>query len=181
MRASEAESLIAAAVHERGGTWADLGAGSGTFTLALAALLGPRGRVYAIDRDRYALDELRASARRRAGGAAIEVAIGDFTDPGSLPEMELDGVLLANALHFVSDARQADVLATIAAHLRPHGRVVLVEYEGRGPSRWVPYPVSLARFRTLAAEAGLSPPTALATRRSMFGGEMYAALAQATR
>src|SRR5262245_4569513 len=108
MKASEAETLIAGAIHRRGGTWADLGAGSGTFTLALASLLGPDGRVLAIDRDQSALDELRASASMRSSGdgAAIETAAGDFTDPRSLPDAQLDGLLLANALHFVPDTRQ---------------------------------------------------------------------------
>ena len=39
-----------------GGTWADIGAGTGAFTLALAYLLGPGGQVIAVDRDRGALD-----------------------------------------------------------------------------------------------------------------------------
>ena len=39
----------------RGGTWADLGAGTGAFTLALAELVGPSGEVIAVDRDRGAL------------------------------------------------------------------------------------------------------------------------------
>ena len=42
--------LIRAAV-EPGGTWADIGAGQGAFTLALADLLGPGGRIVAVDRD----------------------------------------------------------------------------------------------------------------------------------
>ena len=45
-------ALIRAAVTETGGTWADIGAGEGAFTLALADLLGPGGRIVAVDRDR---------------------------------------------------------------------------------------------------------------------------------
>ena len=50
---------------EPGGTWADVGAGSGAFTLALADLLGPGGRIVAVDRDAAALRE-NAAARRAA-------------------------------------------------------------------------------------------------------------------
>ena len=46
--------LLRAAV-EPGGTWADIGAGQGAFTLALADLLGPGGRIVAVDRDARAL------------------------------------------------------------------------------------------------------------------------------
>jgi SAM-dependent methyltransferase len=82
---------------------------------------------------------------------------------------------MANVLHFVGDAEA--VLARIAAGLRPGGRLVLIEYEGRRPSPWVPYPVPAARFRELAAAAGLTPPEVVATRPSAFGGEMYVATA----
>ena len=50
MNVRDAVQLIAPAV-PAGGRWADLGAGRGTFTAALARLLGPGGTVYAIERD----------------------------------------------------------------------------------------------------------------------------------
>ncbi len=84
-------------------------------------------------------------------------------------------MLLANVLHFIADAEAA--LPRIAANLRPGGRLVLVEYEGRRPGPWVPYPVSAARFRELAPAAGLTPPEVVATRPSAYGGEMYVATA----
>ena len=52
---------------EPGGTWADIGAGEGAFTLALADLLGPGGRIVAVDRDAHAL---RTNEDRRAGHAS---------------------------------------------------------------------------------------------------------------
>jgi SAM-dependent methyltransferase len=181
MNAREAAALIAPAIPERGETWADLGAGRGTFTAALASLLGPAGRVYAVDRDRSSVELLRGLGRRAAGdgaaGAEVIALRADFTGPLELPP--LHGVLMANALHFVPDRDHAPLLGRLARRLPPGGRVVLVEYEGRSPSRWVPFPVSLARFRTVADEAGLTPPTLVGTRRSAFGGTMYAAYAAA--
>ena len=48
-------ALIRAGVGEQGGRWADIGAGEGAFTLALADLLGPGGQIIAVDRDAGAL------------------------------------------------------------------------------------------------------------------------------
>jgi ubiquinone/menaquinone biosynthesis C-methylase UbiE len=153
---------------------ADVGAGGGDVSVALAEIVGRDGRVYAVDSDRRAVDALHALARRLRGAAAVTPVAGDFTAPLALPA--LDGAVLANALHFVPDLRQAAVLARVASQLRAGGRVVVIEYEGRSPSRWVPYPVSLARLRALAAEAGLGVPAVIGERRSAYGGTMYAAM-----
>jgi SAM-dependent methyltransferase len=170
----EALALLRAAVPAADGeTWADLGAGGGVFTRALAVLVGPGGRVHAVDADAGAVRALRALAAAGQGGAAIAVHHADVTRPLPLPL--LDGVLLANVLHFVPDAETT--LPRIAAGLRPGGRLVLVEYEGRRPGPWVPHPVSAARFAELAAAAGLSPPRVAATRPSAYGGELYVAVA----
>jgi precorrin-6B methylase 2 len=81
----------------RGGTWADLGAGTGAFTLALAELVGPGGEVIAVDRDRGALRELEQALR--PGGAAVRTLSADFTKQIDLPS--LDGIVMANSLDFV--------------------------------------------------------------------------------
>src|SRR5438874_11045835 len=109
MDSSTAIELLRPAVATAGGTWADMGAGRGVFTRALALLLGPRATVFALDRDAdavRALTSIRTSSRTPA--ARIEAMLGDLTDPPSLPP--LDGILLANALHYVASARQADAL-----------------------------------------------------------------------
>ena len=170
MNTGEAVALIEAAVPREKATWADVGAGDGTFTMALAELLGPRARIYAVDRDARALASLRRWAVR--DGTNVIAVEADFTRPLALPE-PLDGLLVANALHFV---READVvLARLAALVRPGGRVVIVEYDRRAASRWVPYPVPRDRLPALAAAANLSTPTITATRPSAFGGMLYVA------
>jgi SAM-dependent methyltransferase len=169
MHLDDAVALIAPAVPNTGGVWADLGAGRGTFTKALARLLGPGGRVHAVDRDAAAMASLR--------GAAIAAHVADFTAPGverALALPPLDGVLLANALHFVPWEAQTPLLERLAAWLVPNGRLVVVEYDGRSPSRWVPYPVSLERLGA-ATPAGMTAPVRVGERRSAYGGTMYAA------
>jgi ubiquinone/menaquinone biosynthesis C-methylase UbiE len=165
----DALSLLSAAVPAAAGeTWADLGAGTGVFTRALASLTGPDGHVFAVDEDDRALGAIRASSLPR-----ITVLRADVTQPMALPP--LDGVVMANVLHFVADAEA--VLPRIVRLLRPGGRLVLIEYEGRRPGPWVPYPVSASRFRELAAISGLAEPRVAATRPSRFGGQIYAAVA----
>lgn len=172
MRHDEAIALIEDAVPP-GGAWADLGAGRGTFTRALGELVGPSGTVWAVDRDRAAIRALRRLDL--PGGASVRVLDADFT--GSLELPEVDGVLMANSLHFVADAEP--VLRRITEQLRPGGRLVLVEYDRRRGNRWVPHPVPLERFRELAEAVGLSEPREVRRRRSAYWREMYAAVARA--
>src|SRR5215217_5194626 len=174
MEIDEAARLIAPAVAARGGTWADLGAGRGTLTRALATLLGESGRVIAVERDGTALRALTQVAERGgADEAAIEVVRADFTTLPRLPL--LDGALLANALHFVEYALQERVLEAVARCLKPDGRLALVEYEHRDASRWVPYPVSFDRFVALAHALGLDAPVRSGERHSRYGGTLYSA------
>lgn len=174
MKPSDAVTLIAGAVPRDAGTWADVGAGEGTFTRALTERLGPNSRIYAVDRDARAVAALQRWAAKDASNV-IPVA-ADFRGPFDLPglvEPGLDGMLLANTLHFVLDADV--VLRRLATWVRPGGRIVVVEYDRRAASRWVPYPVPPARLTVLAAFAGLSGPVITATRRSAFGGTLYVA------
>lgn len=85
-------ALIEAGIRERGGRWADLGAGEGNFTRALGEVLGPEARITAVDKDARAL---------RSIGGAFETRVADFTKPLDLHD--LDGVLMANSLHYVRD------------------------------------------------------------------------------
>lgn len=174
MEPNEAMGLIRSAVPAAGGVWADFGAGSGTFSHALAALLGPQGRVLAVDRDAGALRALPGTGGE-ARASMVPVS-GDFRDLGRIPELDgvaLDGALFANSLHFVPDAGR--VLREAAHRLRPRGRIVVVEYDGRSPSRWVPYPIGRDRLAALAVDAGLERPRAAGERPSAYGGMLYAA------
>lgn len=176
MKPRDAEALLAGAVPAAAAAWADLGCGDGTFTLALARRLGAGSVIYAVDRDAAALETL---VRRAAKEAARVIPVtADFTHGLELPglaERPLDGMMLANALHFVDDAER--VLGGLALRLRPGGRVVLIEYDGRRPGPWVPHPIDAKVWPALAAAAGLVDPAVTARRRSAFGGDLYVGIA----
>lgn len=171
MTHQDAVSLVAAGVTATGESWADLGAGSGVFTRALSELLGPAGHVTAVDQNVHALGEIGAPP---ASGAAVKLYHADFTGPLGLTT--LDGLLLANSLHF---ARQQErVLRQLLRYVRPGGKILLVEYDVRQPSPWNPYPVPPGRFETLAAAVGLRGVTELNRRPSRFGErDLYVATA----
>ena len=175
MTVREALDLIAPAVPAARGTWADLGAGGGTFTRALAVRLGRGSRLYAVDRDGRALAALEqwASARAVQDPAVITLA-ADITRPFELPELDgerLDGWLMANTLHFVRHS--GAVLGRLVGLLAPGGRVVIIEYDERPPSRWVPYPIASTYLGRLLVTAGLSDPRVVARAPSIYGGTMY--------
>jgi ubiquinone/menaquinone biosynthesis C-methylase UbiE len=169
----EAIALIAAAVEKDGGVWADLGAGSGTFTHALASLLGPSGTVYAVDRNPSSIRQPGRDVKGQPR-AAIRTVVGDFSASLDLPR--LDGVVLANSLHYVPYPDQSDVLRRVASLLADSAPMVIVEYDRRAANQWVPYPITPAALAKVAREAGLGEPTVLATRPSQYSGRIYSAL-----
>jgi ubiquinone/menaquinone biosynthesis C-methylase UbiE len=159
------------------GTWADLGAGAGAFTLALRELLGPDADIYAVDKDRARLDELQQAWGSRFGDASrLHILPADFTRNLSLPP--LDGLLMANSLHFFKDRHK--LLHHVGSFLKPGGTFLLVEYNVDSGNIWVPHPLSFETWQALAPQAGFSRPRLLATHPSSFLHGFYAALAHKT-
>ena len=136
-----------------GAVWADFGAGTGAFTLALADLLGAGARVVAVDLDPAALAEAAAAVAGRFPGVGIETRLADFRTAVALPQ--LDGLVMANSLHFVPRREQVEVVRRLAAHLRPGGRFLVVEYDAERGNPWVPYPFPPVAWQRMAGEAGL--------------------------
>jgi ubiquinone/menaquinone biosynthesis C-methylase UbiE len=166
--------LIAGAFETRGGVWADFGAGWGAFTLAIRDLAGPESEIYALDRDRSALASLREGMIRMFPETYLHVLEGDIRQPPELPP--LDGIVAANSLHYVDRKQQAPILRHWSTLLKPGGRIVLVEYDSNSPNQWVPYPISFERLGRLTRDAGLPPPSLLATHPSRWSGDIYSAM-----
>jgi len=149
-------------------TWCDLGCGTGTFTLALATLLSPGSVIHAIDKDEKSLSQVPD----RYQEVTIHKKVIDLSESDlSLPA--LDGVLIANFLHFIEHQ------GAFVARLRSLSeRLLVVEYDGRAPSQWVPYPLGFSALRGLLLERGFTEIAKVGTRASRFGGEIYSALAE---
>ncbi|GAB3931776.1 class I SAM-dependent methyltransferase [Larkinella terrae] len=148
--------------------WADLGCGSGLFTFALAHYLPAGSRIYALDQNNPLKPEIRPN------GVEVVPRQKDFVrDELELPA--LDGILMANALHYVAD--KPGFLRKLQTYLKPNGRFLIVEYDTDKPvPTWVPYPISFASLTRLVTTAGYSTIEKLGERPSRYGtGNMYAA------
>jgi SAM-dependent methyltransferase len=164
--------LIREGVAGGGTTWADLGSGEGAFTLALADLLGPNGSIHTVDRDGPAMKVQLGALRDRFPNVAVTPLVADFTGPLELPA--LDGIVMANSLHF--QRGKLTVLRHVMDYLRPDGRLILVEYDADRGNPWVPYPLSYRTWEKLSTEAGLRDTRRLAAVPSRFLGSIYSAL-----
>ena len=167
--------LIREGVDGAGSIWADLGSGEGAFTLALADVLGRAGTIHTVDRDRRALDIQLRALRGRFPAITIVEHVADFTRPIELPP--LDGVVMANSLHFERD--KLAVLGLVRGYLKPGARFVLVEYGADRGNPWVPHPLSFPTWSTLAATAGFRETRLLETVPSRFLGSIYSAVSLA--
>ena len=139
--------------------------------MALAQLLAPGSTIHAVDLDRRAL----ARIPDQHGGVEIRKIVGDLqTSTLRLPAV--DGILMANTLHFIQEQR-----VFLRRLLSLADRFLIMEYERTRPNPWGPYPVGFARLRQLFTEEGVDRVEKLATRPSLFGGTMYSAFIERSR
>jgi predicted methyltransferase len=118
------DEIVAALGLRQGMAVADVGAGTGLFTLAIAESVGPRGKVYAVDVQAYFLDHIGQKAKK----AKLEnvVLVRARQDAVGLPAGSVDLVLMCDSYHHVE--APAAYLASLFAALRPGGRLVVVDY-----------------------------------------------------
>lgn len=114
---------------QRGSTVADLGAGSGYFTVRLARAVGNEGKVYAVDIQPGMLTLLQQAVTRQRLTNVIPV-LGAPDDP-RLPAESLDLVLMVDVYHEL--AAPQVTLGHLKRALKPGGRLVLLEYRAEDP------------------------------------------------
>ena len=149
--------------HSRPQQWADLGCGDGIFSKTLLRLLHKDSFIYAIDKQPASFKEERITFIQQ-----------DFeSDPLSLPP--LDGLIIANAFHFVKN--KFAFLQNIRRYLLPGGIFILVEYDTDIANRYVPYPISFHAAATLFKQAGFELFEKINEHPSIYNrAGMYAAL-----
>jgi predicted methyltransferase len=109
---------------------ADLGAGSGWFTIKLAGRVGPNGMVYAEDIQRPMIQAIKIRVDR-LGLKNVTTVLGEDTDP-KIP-VPVDAVLICDAYHEME--KPVSLLRNMAAKLKPAGRIGIVDFtkDGGGP------------------------------------------------
>jgi ubiquinone/menaquinone biosynthesis C-methylase UbiE len=167
-------ALIKKGIPESGASWAELGSGRGAFTLALAELVGPSGIIYSIDQNVGVLNEQKRAVERRFRDQqpSMDYWNADYTQPLELSA--LDGVLMANSLHFQPDKKV--VLRLIFDYLSPGGSLILVEYNLGSGNTWVPYPIPFTEWEDLSQEIGFVGTSLLGVRPSSSMREIYSAV-----
>ncbi|MEY3607514.1 MAG: hypothetical protein RLZZ447_302 [Verrucomicrobiota bacterium] len=137
-----------------GAVVADIGAGSGVFTLPLARAV-PQGRVYAVDIDQGLVDHIARKAEE-ARATHVRPVLGAFTDP-QLPAKDVDVAFIFDVLHHIED--RATYLRSLARYLRPDGRIAVIDFHPElGPHKNDPkLQVTREQTREWMAAAGLRP------------------------
>jgi predicted methyltransferase len=117
-----------------GSVVADLGAGSGWFTIRLARRVGPNGKVYAEDIQREMIDAIDRR-RKREGLRNVEAILGSPLDP-QLPPGKLDAVLIVDSFYEMEEPvvllRNVAKSLKVATSLKPGGRIGIVNYTKAG-------------------------------------------------
>ncbi len=152
------DEVMSALALKGGERVADVGAGSGYFTLRLARAVGPAGSVLAVDANADLLAHLDGRLKE-AGLLNARTLLVPKDDP-KLPPGSLDTVLIVDTLHYVQD--RAAWLKKVRSGLAPGGRVVVIDFVpksveerpwGPPPSQWM----SREEVDASMAEAGLVP------------------------
>ena len=156
-----------------GSVWADFGSGDGAFTLALAQLLGSSAIIYSIEQDSKKLQEQEKQFAQLFPKTDVRFLQADFTAPLNLPK--LDGIIVANSLHF--HKKKLPLFTLFGRYLKKDGHFIVVEYNIDVGNVFVPHPFSFSTFSQLAGVTGFHNPRLLTTVPSGFLQEMYSAIA----
>jgi len=125
---------------------ADIGAGSGWFTVRAARRIGSTGTVYAVDINPEAIRYIDNRVRRDSLHN-VKTILSKSDDP-LLPPRAVDAVLLLKTYHEVSEP--VALLRTLRGSLAPEARVGIIDRNGNGENHGVGKDVVIAE----ASEAG---------------------------
>ena len=108
---------------------ADLGAGSGHYSIAAAGAVGQDGRVYAVDIQEDVLKHLIDSAHR-IGLRNIEMVWGNIERNGGtkLRDHSMDAAILSNVLFQLEHPKET--IAELRRILKPGGRLLVIDWSG---------------------------------------------------
>jgi ubiquinone/menaquinone biosynthesis C-methylase UbiE len=157
------DEVMKALALRRGEVVADIGSGSGYFTLRFAHAVGEAGRVYAVD----VSPEMMRHLNRRLRDAGIRNVVPILSDPDDplLPDASVDRFVIVNTWHHIED--RPGYVALLKRMLKPGGQVVHIDFEKRDLPVGPPPAMKIAREELvkqmeaagfkLAAEHGFLP------------------------
>jgi SAM-dependent methyltransferase len=125
----EIEEVVARIGLQPGELVADMGAGTGVFSVSLARAVGPTGTVFAMEIDPGFLPMIEQKAVD-GGVGNVQTVLGEFEDP-KLPRRDIDVAFFHDVIHHI-EGRQA-YLQTTARYMAPGSRIVVVDYHGGHP------------------------------------------------
>jgi ubiquinone/menaquinone biosynthesis C-methylase UbiE len=152
--AMRVDDILARLNLQPGQTVADLGAGTGAFSLPIAKAVGPSGQVYAVEIDKGLVDYITRKVSD-SGAKNIHTLLGTPSDP-QLPA-NVDVAFMHDVLHHVSD--RAAYLKAAARYVKPGGRFVIIDPDPAvGPHKGDPtLVVSKAQANEWMKAAGFVP------------------------
>jgi ubiquinone/menaquinone biosynthesis C-methylase UbiE len=113
---------------------ADIGSGSGTFSIPMAKAVAPNGILYAVDIDQKMLDYVAERAKKE-GVTNLRTVLGVNDDP-KLPVKDVDVAFFHRVLHMI-EHRQTYLNAT-APYLKADGRIVIIDKNPeQSPDSWM--------------------------------------------
>lgn len=118
------DAVLAAAKIPAGARVADIGAGTGLYSLMFASAAGPRGVIYAVDIEPRFLKLINQRAADLDLKNVVSV-LGRETDI-TLPEGSVDIAFIADTYHYFTD--RAAIMATVRDALADNGRLVIVDF-----------------------------------------------------
>jgi len=119
------DEIVAATGAKPGMTVADIGAGTGLFTMLFANAVKPGGSVVAVDISPAFIEYIQETAKKRRM-RNVTAVLGNGSDVG-LPEASMDLAYLSDVYHHFEHPEET--LASIRKALKPGGRMVVIDYE----------------------------------------------------
>ncbi|HZT31224.1 MAG TPA: methyltransferase domain-containing protein [Bryobacteraceae bacterium] len=133
-RVLKADEVIGKLELKPGDIVADIGSGSGSFSIPMAKAVAPNGILYAVDIDQAMLDHV-AERAKKAGITNLRTVLGEYDDP-KLPVKDVDVAFFHRVLHMI-EHRQVYLNST-AKYLKPDGRVVVIDKNREdSPNSWM--------------------------------------------
>jgi len=123
------DNVVAAVQLEPGEVVADIGAGTGIFSVPMAKAVGPDGVVISVEIDPGFLPIIQQKADEQ-GLSNISTVLGEFDDP-RLPRKDVDVAFFHDVLHHVEHRQQ--YIEALAKYMAPGGRIVVVDYDKNKP------------------------------------------------